>query len=1250
MVLGRRRNEGDRIGAYEVVRYLASGGMGDVYEARDTRTQATVALKLLGDRAPLAVVRFEREARIATELQHPHIVAIHGHGRDDEGLPYIAMELLRGEDLHHRLARGPIDPAELATIAMQVCTALDFAHSRGVVHRDLKPENIFLSSTVALDSPIDARVLDFGIARVAGERGLTVTGGIVGTLDYISPEQAGSAKDLDFRTDLWSLGVVLYECLAGRVPFTSETVPGVLFQILLDDPPALATICPDAPRGLVDLVTKLLAKRREDRHQSARAVHDALDALGIAVANAKFVAGPPVVTDANATARTIVPDQTSPTMLNVPALDSSGESDDEGNVESRPVSVVYLRHVRDALLATDLARQAGGEALQLRNGDVLVIFGMTQWHADEVVRAVRFAASAALVAACIGVATGKAVRGLRRTAGVAIDAAVALAQRDGISLDAATTSAVTAHFELTRTGDGTSRLDPRAHVDRGTVPEVAPLTPFVGRDLERSLLLAALDTASESQQPSGVVMIGAPGLGKSRLRYEATTALLSRDPDATILLARCDAVRRDTPFAAIRDLLADLGDSAIDGALESAIQHAGGDPQAAVDRVRGTLESVLRGASDRSAVVLVIDDAHWLDASSRASIRWLCENASDVPIALWLFARPEAREALRDLVAASTTHEIAPLSAAASAELVRAIVGGAAPEPLLERAAGHPLALEEFGHAYARRGQASLHDGSIPLTVEGAIVAQLDRLGGSERDFLKRASVFGRTAWIEGVSALGGEQDGLPALKKQGLASPKPRSRLVGAHEFTIRSGLLQEVAYGLWTEKHRVGLHTRAGEWMSAQSGSTPDEIARHWELAGDLKNAAAAYVAAAEVAAHVNDEQIAVHVARALALTQDASLRFRVLVAQDTALQLGTDRDTQRRGLDELARLGERLGPAERAEIAWRHCYFARITSDHASAASEGARAIALATSCGVLRWAAAAENELALLCANEARFDDAKSHAVRAEDYARSLDDAPTSARALFTKAYVLTEEGDDLAACVVLHQRTADAYASIGNRRREAIALSNGGFAMLQLGRIADAMERFESAIVLSRKVGNARSAAVATQNRATIHRMLGNFEQARNDLAFAASEARRLRFARLEAAVSIEQGYLALAQRAGAEDLVRAAEDAERFATASRSPLLATSASALALRAFAHAGLSVAAACTPARERVATGDLTADACAELAVAVWDAGGRGTDDRAAARDAIQRFSARVARVEERAECRTAFATRYLADDLR
>jgi len=263
-------------GKYRVERLLGVGGMGVVVAAHDVQLGRQVAVKFLLPEACLhaaAVERFLREARAAVRIQSEHVARVIEVGSLESGAPYMVMEYLKGHDLAQHLEQhGPL-PIDTATdYLLQACEAIAEAHSLGIVHRDLKPGNLFL--THRADGSTLVKVLDFGISKAlktgltdSADANLTATSSMMGSPLYMSPEQIRSAKDVDARTDIWALGVILYELVSGKCPFVAESLAGVLAQIVADEPVPLRRVRPDAPESLEQVLLACLHKDRTLRIQ-----------------------------------------------------------------------------------------------------------------------------------------------------------------------------------------------------------------------------------------------------------------------------------------------------------------------------------------------------------------------------------------------------------------------------------------------------------------------------------------------------------------------------------------------------------------------------------------------------------------------------------------------------------------------------------------------------------------------------------------------------------------------------------------------------------------------------------------------------------------------------------------------------------------------------------------------------------------------------------------------------------------------
>jgi eukaryotic-like serine/threonine-protein kinase len=267
---------GSRLGPYEILSPLGAGGMGEVYKARDTRLERTVAVKVLPSHlsaSPESRQRFEREAKTISQLSHPHICALHDVGREGE-TEYLVMEYLEGETLADRLLKGPLPLEQTLRYGMQIADALDKAHRQGIVHRDLKPGNVMITKS-------GVKLLDFGLAKAVApatqkssltalptQHALTQEGTILGTFQYMAPEQL-EGREADSRTDIFAFGCVLYEMATGKKAFSGATQASLISSILRDEPQPISQVQPMSPPALDHVVKKSLAKDPEDRWQNA---------------------------------------------------------------------------------------------------------------------------------------------------------------------------------------------------------------------------------------------------------------------------------------------------------------------------------------------------------------------------------------------------------------------------------------------------------------------------------------------------------------------------------------------------------------------------------------------------------------------------------------------------------------------------------------------------------------------------------------------------------------------------------------------------------------------------------------------------------------------------------------------------------------------------------------------------------------------------------------------------------------------
>ena len=322
-------------GKYRIDEKIDEGGMGCVYRATHVLMEKTIAVKVLHPALAAddkIVARFTREAKAASRISHPHAINVTDFGESENGIVYLVMEYLRGRTLKEIIrSEGPMPMARVVEIVRQVSGALEAAHAESVVHRDLKSDNIMLEE--ATGGGDWAKVLDFGIAKIQQtaqsvhetDPGLTSPNLIIGTPQYMSPEQCSQASDIDTRSDVYSFGVIVYEMLAGHVPFTGDSPTAIMMKHLQEPPPSILEERKDLPAGVGRVIARALAKRPEDRYQKAGELYEALSAAATEEPTPSTSAVPTAVD----TGRIIVP-----TGANEPARPTLGERDDEATVVS----------------------------------------------------------------------------------------------------------------------------------------------------------------------------------------------------------------------------------------------------------------------------------------------------------------------------------------------------------------------------------------------------------------------------------------------------------------------------------------------------------------------------------------------------------------------------------------------------------------------------------------------------------------------------------------------------------------------------------------------------------------------------------------------------------------------------------------------------------------------------------------------------------------------------------------------------
>jgi tetratricopeptide (TPR) repeat protein len=875
---------GDVIGGFEIERPARHGGMGTIYRARDPRTGEWVALKVLGELSTTTgdAERFVREAKILAELRHPAIVRYVSHGRTPTGEHYLAMEWLDGEDLRDRLRERGLTVAESLRVIERVAEGLVEAHRRGVVHRDLKPANVFLSEGV-VDK---AKLLDFGVARPAAsnEQPLTQTGMMVGTPAYMAPEQVRGTRDLDARADVFALGCLLFECLAGRPAFVADHLLAVLARLLFEEAPRVGAVRADVPPALDAFVARMMAKDPADRPRDAAQVIAEIRALGdVAGGPAPPIEVRPAISDVERRVVSVVFAGQSPG-------DPAGSLTHLFSVDREPGREAQLRAVADRFGAR-LERITGGTIAA-----ALVAAGPAIDQATDAAR-LALALRTFLPGAPMALATGRGVVIGGLPVGDALDRAARLLEThgDGIWLDSTTAALLESRFEVETTERGLCLVAERVRLGEARRLLGRP-TPCVGRDRELSTLDAVWGECTAEPVARAVLVTAPSGVGKTRLRHEWLERLAERRDPALVLLCRCDPMSAGAPFvlvaqavrraagladgdpadqqrAKLRAYLDDARLAAFLGELcglppsdddPEELKAARAAPILLGDQMRLAWEDWLAIEAQRRPVLLVLEDLHWGDAPSIRFVDAALRHLKERPFMVLALARRDVHDLFPSLWGERDLQEIrlAELPRRAAERLVREMLGeGAAEERIAricERAGGNALYLEELIRAVVE-GQ---DDRSVPDTVLAMVQARLLGLPSEARRVLRAASVFGEVFWSGGVARLVGSDAETQAMRgwlddlaQREIVTRRRESRFPGEIEYQFRHAFFRDAAYGTLTDADRTLGHRMAAAWLKAAGERQPLTLAEHLERGGEPAEAITWYERAAEEALAGND-----------------------------------------------------------------------------------------------------------------------------------------------------------------------------------------------------------------------------------------------------------------------------------------------------------------------------------------------------------------------------------------------------------
>jgi predicted ATPase len=1086
-------------GRFLIEREVGRGGVGIVYRAQDQETGQAVALKVIAIAGVDAgeEARFQREGRVLAELNHPSIVRLVAFGQLEEGQPYVAMEWLEGEDLAQRQRRAPLTLTQCLEVAATVADALAAAHEAGIIHRDVKPSNVILVGS-ASDSPkgaaLVAKLVDFGVAS-AEDAKLTRTGAIVGTPAYMAPEQARGDGEVQSSADLYALGATLFELVAGRPPHVGPTPIAILARLVTTPAPRLSEVVVDAPYALDDLMGRLLATNPIERPLSASEVARELRSI----ANEIETTTERLTRAAGS--------ETIPLSVGASGVTSSGVMSSRAAGGTRLVTSILATHVpKGAARARLLAhlRARGADATELGGDAIVAHLGARKALGDEATRALDLGSRLARTRAAVGVATGRTRVDRTRPTGEVVDRAAALArdaQRGQVLADTTTTELARGRYEFMMRGDGAAIVGDAMPGKR----EAVSGAPFVGREAELAQLMNAFDRAIEDRTPIVVSVVGAPGIGKTRLRREALSRMASHTSAPRIVLVRCEPFAKSHALGVVAeiarglsgvskgaklqdaqdaaDMLIAANDAPInDSARDLVARLIANEPLPELDNARGARDALWIALTDtavavakQAPLVVAIEDAQWADDESLAWVDHLLARAGGHPLLVLRLERPGPREGAawfegRDHVQL----ELRPLSRKTVRQIARAMLGerasGEAGELLTEsiaaQAAGSPLFAEELARLAAQGRDAT----SAP-TIEAAIQVHLDALDDSTRTAAALLAVYGLRGWDAGLTAVGvpNASDALRALGTGEVIVEQASSRFKETREWAFKHALMREVAYASLGEHALKDAHARAGRWL-ARMGEDDATVARHLELGGESAAAAGYLEKAARraLAAHALADAVSL-AERALAFAEDKPTQFARAQILDEAWNRqdarAGERDTAVRAMQdaiydaasELRARGARVryedacgGDAQtsaRLDQVRREAQAAGLPDEEARCAA------ALAA-----RYAFAGDLDLAAEVA-DSLLSIAQKHGI-----------AGAAVDAWQTLAVVRQARGD-VGAALEARRSAARAASDAGLKTREATLTINVGFALTTVGARAEARVAIEGGIAIGQAVGS-----------------------------------------------------------------------------------------------------------------------------------------------------------------------------------
>ncbi len=1016
------------------------GGTGVVYRAADRERGERVALKVFNE----SRVTNDQEARRLLELAHPNIVRCIAFGRADDGRDFLATEWLDGETLRMRLQRGPLSLTQTLGIARRVADGLAAAHAWGIVHRDVTPANVMLVRD-------DIKLLDFGLAVRGG------AGNVAGTIGYASPEQARGER-ATARADVFSLGCVIYECIMGDKPFAGDSDVAVIARMLDRDTAHVAARL-KAPDPLTRLLTRMLSSDPEVRPRDGAAVAAELGTLGIVDA-----APSATPTSKARSSASVTNAESRATQVLVAKLD--GEGEDRIASELELLGGHVERHEKHMVCAWSTESSAVERAVRAARAALAV----RRFHAR---------AKVAMVVAPSHVAGREA-------------AIEALPDEPSILVDADTARLLGDRFVVRPEGDDLVLLRESTSPHSRT-SLLGRETQCIGRDREIGLIVSMFDECRDEPDARVVWVMGAPGIGKTRVRDEVLariTGVAQNGP--TVWSAQADPTRASVAFGVLADLVRSAAGIARDDdealqrtalasracarvaeserlrvieflsellrlrieAPSAQLRAAREEPMLMGDQVRRAASDLVLSELAEHALALVIEDLQWADAVSVRAISDIARMAHDKQLFVLLLGRPEAKDTAIRLVAdrQPTGVSLGKLGTKAMEKLVAGALSCAPSDPRVAditlRAAGNPFFAEEIVRA-SRAGDTS------PAAALAMVEARLMSVEPEARRVLRAASVFGQQCTSVEIAALHGDDASVQFVDAWCMWLVEREILTQAGTVWSFRHALVRDAAYAMLTDADRIAAHALAADMLEREARVPGSVIAEHWSRACQPARAARWLATAAGDALEANDLSACIELGeRALATLGETGEHADLLVVLAEAYRWRGDYERAAkharaaltflsgddarffRAAAELATITGSVGPAAEFETAIRKLEVApRDPGDAASIA-----------------WSRAA---MQLLIRNDPRADGllARAESAAKSDLARGRVEQTYAVRAgirgeleelarHYEASFRALERAGDVRGACIQELNLASAFCELGQDTKARERLAHG----------------------------------------------------------------------------------------------------------------------------------------------------------------------------------------------------------------